>query len=80
MFCIRPFLMFFFYRVKLKHFEKFQDTTEALAGASIILLLLVFMHYIKLLLLVKSIAKINLVISKISLYSKDLLIPREFYS
>lgn len=25
-------LVFFFCRVKLKHFEKFQDTTEALAG------------------------------------------------
>lgn len=25
-------LSFYFFRVKLKHFEKFQDTTEALAG------------------------------------------------
>lgn len=25
-------LLFYFCRVKLKHFEKFQDTTEALAG------------------------------------------------
>lgn len=31
------------YRVKLKHFEKFQDTTEALAGTY--LFILVIIHY-----------------------------------